>query len=348
MILSLLLSCTRADPELQRLSEAAALWDQGREQLSAGRPDEAAATFERASEVAPSPLLDAWRAQALARAGRLDEAISLLGAVLAARPTFAEARYNRAAYLARQNRLPEAAEELKVALADGAQKPLLVLEDPDFAPHLDKPELSFLPKQTLSVSSVPPEGTAFYSAEIRLAFAIEGPLKEPLQIESGPVLGPVALSGVIEERTETDSGAAVRLEYRYRALGAGAAEFGPVSFRSGSLQAAADAARVVISAPEDRGAPAVAPDVLPLPSALAAKIPLGTAALAGGSLVAHVSPGDRVLTEPELGPAARCEILEGKEVKDLLLRYPPGLSVARVRVVGRDGSPRFDGVPPVL
>ena len=85
----------------------------------------------------------AWHARALAADGQLEPAVELLERVLRVHARFAEARYNRAAYLARLGRLDEAGPELARALADGAARSRQAMVDPDFAPHLDHPAFAF-------------------------------------------------------------------------------------------------------------------------------------------------------------------------------------------------------------
>src|SRR5690606_6659298 len=136
-LLLALLACERPDPELVQQKRALNAWRDGKEHLEQGEAAEAAADFEKALEERPGdPLLQAWLAQALAEQGELDRAIAVLDGVLAEHPDFAEARYNRASYLARSGDPEAAAADLRRALDDGARQPRDVLEDPDFQRYL--------------------------------------------------------------------------------------------------------------------------------------------------------------------------------------------------------------------
>jgi hypothetical protein len=281
----------------------------------------------------------------MAASGELEGAVALLDKALGARPKFAQARYNRAAYLARLGRLPQASQDLKLALEDGARKPIEVLEDPDFVPHLEDEAFGFLPREQLVVTVEPPPPTAFWGAEVALRLTVSGLLRPELTLESAAGEGPIELVSVTEEPMVTGEGAQVRLEYRWRVVGAGPIVLGPVVFGSGKSRVTAEAVRVAAEAPPDKLPPQVEPVVFPLPSRYAAAVPLGTAAKIDGVLVVHVGQGDRVVTEPAMGPAARCEVREGEAATAVLHRYRAGLQVHRVRIVASDGTVRFDGPP---
>jgi hypothetical protein len=338
-------ACSRTDPELVTSARAVEAWEEGRKKLEAQDPKGALVHFQEAAELRPSPLLDAWQAQAMAAAGELEGAVALLDKALIARPKFAQARYNRAAYLVRLGRLPEAAQDLKLALEDGARKPLEVLEDPDFVPHLEHEAFAFLPSEQLVVTVEAPPPTAFWGAEVVLGLTVSGLLRPELTIESAAGEGPIELVSVTEEPLVTGEGAQVRLEYRWRVVGAGPIVLGPVVFGSGKSRVTAEAVRVAAEAPPDKLPPQVEPVAFPLPSRYATQVPLGTASKLDGVLVVHVGQGDRIVTEPSLGPAARCEVRQGEAATAVLHRYRAGLQVSRVRIVASDGTVRFDGPP---
>jgi hypothetical protein len=345
VILWLWWACSGTDPELAATARAVTAWEAGCKKLEAKDHQGALALFEEAARLRPSPLIDAWQAQAMASAGDVQGAVTLLDKVLSARPKFAQARYNRAAYLARLGRLPEAAQDLKLALEDGARKPVEVLEDPDFAPHLAHEAFGFLPQEALVVTVEAPPPTAFWGAEVVLGLTVSGLLRPELTIESAAGEGPIELVSVTEEPMVTGEGAQVRLEYRWRVLGAGPIVLGPVVFGSGKSRVTAEPVRVAAEAPPDKVAPQIEPVSFPLPSRYASQVPLGTAAKVDGVLVVHVGQGDRIMTEPALGPAARIEVRQGDTATEVLHRYRAGAQVHRVRIVSSDGTVRFDGPP---
>ena len=90
----------------------------GTSALESGDYDRAIEAFAEAHRARPNDiLLEAWRAKAFAEAGQTQEAVSLLDRVIAARPSFLEARYNRAAYRARMGDFEGAAVDLTSLLA---------------------------------------------------------------------------------------------------------------------------------------------------------------------------------------------------------------------------------------
>ncbi|MEQ1507496.1 MAG: hypothetical protein ABMB14_35025, partial [Myxococcota bacterium] len=327
-----LTGCGRTDPELDPRARALAAWEAGRAALDAGDFATARTRFHDARALHPVPLLGAWEARAAAAAGDNEGAVALLDAVLDRAPTFAEARYNRAAYLVRLGRIEHAAADLRQALDDGPLRSMMVLEDPDFASVLDHPAFAFLPQDALTVVVTPPPPTAFWGAEVPLHVKLLGIVSPPLSVTADRATGPLELLTVTEDTFATSLGTTgVDLGWTWRVAGAGPVELGPLSFRAGRYTATADVVRVDAQAPPGKTATTTAL-TLDLPSEWIARVPARTAVRLDGQLVAHALPSDRVTTEPELAPPARYELREAGTPTDVVLRWSiAGPATVRIR-----------------
>ncbi|MEZ4235991.1 MAG: hypothetical protein R3F59_07465 [Myxococcota bacterium] len=271
--------------------------------------------------------------------------------MLAVAPTFAEARYNRAAYRLRQAgpavddaTLAAAAEDLRLALSDGEHLAArAVLEDPDFAAVLDRPAFAFLPHRELSVSLEAPPATAFWGAEVDLRLRLQGEVSEPVTVDAARAEGPLELVSVVEDAVEIDGEPALALQWTWRVVGAGPVAIGPLTVHAGGQEATAEAIAVEASAPPDRTAPSRAL-TLALPSTLFAAVPMHRARAVDGALVVHGRPGDRVELEPPGEPAARYERREAGVATEIAWRWP---SATPSKVTVRDGSGAlvFSGAP---
>ncbi len=233
MLLLLWVACSSpGNVELRAQRRALDAWEEGRAALDAERPDDARGAFDRALKERPGDLiLLAWRAQAEAAAGDLAAAVATLDLVLDAEPDFAEARYHRAAYLARAGRPEEAGPDLRRALEDGAGVPLQVLKDPDFRPYRSHDAFSYLPASALLVAAKPLPDRAFRGSEVPVEITVAA-LTDPdaLAVE-GLVHGPVDLRRSVEDRTPGPDGTTVALRWDLVLTGAGPVVVGPLSFR---------------------------------------------------------------------------------------------------------------------
>lgn len=320
MALLLVGACTgqAPDPALVAQRKALDAWDDGRALLEQGSAAEARAAFSRALDHQPAdPLILAWRARAEASAGELRVAIATLDTVLAKEPGLAEARYNRAAYLARLGDVPQAAAELRRALLDGAADPRDVLLDEDFAPHLERPELSFLPQAPLEVRVKGPGGTVFVGSDATVRLVVEGLDLDAVDIEVPAAAGPLRLTRAEERLESLPSGdQRLTLTWTLRAVGAGRVPLGPFVARAGSREAEADGLTLVTLAPEDHDAPDTGSLDLERPRSIAATAPepAAWAWRAGGRLLARTEPGQRVELEGEAPPDLRAlRVVEREE-----------------------------------
>ena len=237
IVLALLLACHPVDPELASRRAALDAYARGEVALAAKDPAAAEAAFDEALVARPGdPLLRAWKAKAQADAGRLDDAITTLDGVLLDEPSFAQARYDRAAWLARAKRPEDAAVDLQIALGGGLNVlPADVLDDPDFAPYLDHPAfVGVIPRQPLAVVLDGPTGTVFWGSDFDVRLTVIGVPRERLLGITAPATGPLRLVAVVEDDTETTDGPARTLAFRLLVTGAGDVVVGPVDAAVGA------------------------------------------------------------------------------------------------------------------
>jgi len=311
--------------------------------LDAGDPASARTEFAAARKKSPDPLLGAWEAKALAASGDREGAVALLADVLTARPDFAVARYNRAAWLVALGRPDEAAPELARALADKAADPLDVLEDPDFATVLDHPAFAFLPRAlvTLTVDPVPP--SAFYGTEVPVVLHVTGRLATPLSL-AATARGPIEITGVREEETAEGR----KATFLVAVTGAGRVEVGPFEVTAGTT-ARADLVSFEAQAPSDR-VPAIATRDLVLPSSLLAQVPERGSAVHDRRLYVRARDSDRVEITPPARGAVPYEWRPVDGVAEVVRLWPAGTVAERVRIVAVNGEVVHDGpvaaVPP--
>jgi hypothetical protein len=352
--------CSGADPDLRAQARSLEAWEEGRAALEAGDAASARDRFHAAHEAWPSPLLGAWEARALASTGQvgdLEAAVARLEQVLRAKPRFAEARYNRAAYMLRleaiapaPGRIEQAAAELQQALADGEDlAPRAVLQDPDFASVLRHPAFAFLPREALSLAVHPPPDTAFWGAEVPLRIRLLGIVDPhpPVAVSADRAVGPLELVTVVEDTVDTAEGQALEITWTWRVIGAGPAVIGPLTVRAGGDTATADVVTVQASAPPDRTAPARTLS-LAIPSELISALEPRAPAIVDGALAVRGRPSDRVEVEPQAspggGPPVRYERREAGVPVDVVWRWPSA-TPARVRIRDGSGAEVFSGAP---
>lgn len=225
LFLSLILGCsTPEEPELILYQQAIAEYDQGTLAMDGGDLPAAIAAFERAQAFRPEDLLiGAWRAKALADSNELEAAITELSRVIAARPSFTEARYNRAAYLARLGRFDESAVDVRKLLGSEAYLASDLYEDPDFSVAVGDASFAFVPKAAVSAELVLPEHSVVQGTEVPVRLRLKSTTRlTGLKVE-GSVTGPAHLTRVLEERAE----GSVTVTWSLRMVGAGPVSVGP-------------------------------------------------------------------------------------------------------------------------
>ncbi len=258
-----LLACTRPDPELVATAQALQAYRRGHALLDTA-PEEALDAFRDAAAARPDePVLRGWIAAAQARSGDLETAIATLDAVLAQHPHFAEAHYNRAAWLARLGRFDDAERALATALRLGASSPREAVTDPDFMPHIADGRFPFLPRETLRVVVDAPS-SVFLGGDLHLQLDVTGAEEHPVRVEAERARGPLRLLEVREDHRPDRR----HIRYVFRVLGRGTATLGPFHVRAGPWEGTAPPHQVQILAPAE--APPAHPNPLSLltPSAM--------------------------------------------------------------------------------
>lgn len=329
--------CNQPDPVLVAQKEAAALADEGEAKLAAGDAAGARERFAAARATHDAPLLAAWEATAMARAGDLEGATQLAAKALERAPTLAAARYNRAAWLVGLGRPDEAGPELQRALADGAAVPLEVLDDPDFASVLDHGAFSFLPKTALVAATEVVRGAAFLGGEVELRLVVDG-LVPDLRVEAATLRGPIELVRATEEREGPHR---VSVTWVHRVVGAGEVVLGPFTVTSGARSAIVEPITLTAEAPPDHRAPAVTP-WLPVPSQHTRDRP---AWVHEGRWFVRAGPFDKVrFPTPSVRPARLETSLEGalQSVLHVVQAPPAG---GEIVVEEADGTEKWRGTP---
>lgn len=343
------LACAWPDPELAAQRDALDAWERGRAALDAGDPAAAREAFREAARRRPGDVeLLAWEASAAAAAGDLHDAIRLLDQVLDKRPTFHEARYNRAAYHARLGDAARAADDLETALASGLDRPPRdVIADPDFAAYVGTPEFAFLPREPLTVAVERPEGAVFWGSLFEIRLRVAGAGTEPVGVTAEEVAGPIELVSVVEDVVPSTNPEFRDLTWTFRVLGAGEIHLGPFHVLAGKRAVAVDAITVVARAPEGKEQPATAPPPIRFatPRELAGKQPLGTAWRHADGVTVRVSPPDRVVAGPETADyerIVRYEYRDKGQPEWMLLVFPDAPADFHVRI-SRGGNVVYEG-----
>lgn len=287
------------DPDLVSRRQALDAWERGVAAIEAGDGGAAEQAFVEAQRHRPGdPLLRAWQARAQAEDGQIERAIETLDHVLEAAPTFAEARYNRAAWLARAGRVEEAGPELARALEDGGIDPREVLEDVDFQPHLGHPALAFLPDAPLDVQVEAPDGPVFLGSEAPVRVQVRGRQLEGLQVVWPAVQGPARVSKAVERWDTEDGDTIVEVTWYVSARGAGQITLGPARVAAGDRVVEGEVVTLVTLAPPEHEPPADSLLDLRLPSAVSSTapepLPAPIAWREGPVVHVRVGPGERV------------------------------------------------------
>lgn len=245
-----LLGC--ADPALSRYRDALDAYDAGREALSAGRAEEAAADFRRAAALDPdSATALAWQAWALDQAGKGSEALGVLDEALARFPADPTLRYNRAALRARAGALDGAAEDLRVLYAAGALDPVVAGEDPDFAALAGDPEtVALAPPPAVEVQVAPSAGPVLIGDTTTLELSLRSRADELLSFtDQGAAPGLLRHTRTVEDLLEPEGRIQPRtLSLSFKAVTAGEGALGPWLVRAGSASGEVPASPVSVLA----------------------------------------------------------------------------------------------------
>jgi len=302
LLVALLVAC-RTDPQLDPFARSLAEWEAGREALDAGEPGRAAEAFARARAADPSSTtLPLWEARARAAGGDLDGAVALLDELLRARPGVAEARYNRAAYLARQGRPEAGRDDLRLALAADVATPYAAAADPDFAPHRAGPVYAgLLPPTDVTGSVAGPDGPVFLGSVVEVKLNLEALARTPILLRrDGPDPGCLHLDRLLEDDLEHADVRLRQLTLRMTATAPCEVELGPFVAGAGGVEVELGRVKVQVEAPPGAaGRASVLPATLFVPSDHA---PVGaevrTVAVADGTLA--------------LGPLRRTLVADGR------------------------------------
>lgn len=353
-IVSCLLGCVGSSPSPELVSASRSLqeWRAGSEHLANGDAAGALASFDRALQSRPDdPLLLAWRGRALAEGGDLSGAVGAMDAALARAPSFAEAAYNRAAYLARLGRVDEAGVALKHALSLGAADPRDVLQDPDFMPHLDHVALAFLPKAPITARLKGPGGSVFVGSDAVVRLQVSGLALDGVVVEGPTAAGPFRMSGV-EERLERPSGADEQLilTWTLRALGPGSLVVGPLVLRDGPRTVTVDSLTLVSVTDRDESVPALKSPSWQRPKTLARIAsqppPAPSAWRRGSALWAALPPGSQVTGPDATPPDFRATRVVDRQEQWVIYRWDNAPADASIEAV-RGGTVLLSGAVPL-
>lgn len=239
------------DPALKPFAASVHAWEDGRAALEKGRPADAVVAFASARTHDPgSVALRLWEAKALAETGALDQADAALSELLHSDPSIGVAWYNRAAYRARADRLPEAAADLSKALSLGARSALEAAADPDFAPALAHPAFAgILPAQPLEATVTGP-GAVFVGSRYTLEFTVSALPAASISIErTGADPACLRLQRIVQDDHQEAGRTTRRLAVDLRAEGPCDSALGPFVVTAGGARLSLDPVPVKIEAP---------------------------------------------------------------------------------------------------
>ncbi|NCG19524.1 MAG: hypothetical protein GWP91_11005 [Rhodobacterales bacterium] len=330
------------DPDLVQQQQAVALWEQGKIALEAGDAGLARQRFIEARTRRPEDaLLMAWEAQAMAAQGDLPLAILKLDDALRLEPQLVEARYNRAAWLARMGDHLEAAQTLAPLVREGEISAVQVRDDADFNQALQGPFFAFLPGKAVTMSVDTLASRAFWGSQVDYGLTFSGGGDGPLSLAL-PVSGPVLPVALVEDLTVDGR----RVTLTVKAQGQGGITFGPVDAKLAGQHLQGGAFSVDAIAPEDKMTPTSLPAVVALaPSALSLWMPEIGARAVNDDLWIRLSPADRVEFSGAESDRVRYELRRGGQPEVRWYRYPGlGTNVERV-LVWRGTEVIWEGLP---
>jgi hypothetical protein len=343
VFLSFLLGCGGpGEPELSSYKQAITEFDQGTQAMEAGDLPTALAAFERAQAIRPSDvILGAWRAKVLADSGQLEAAIAELGKVVAARPNFTEARYNRAAYLARLERFDEAAKDIRKLLDAEAYTVADLYEDPDFEAALGDAAFAFVPKATVTGELLVPEHAVVHGTDVPVRLRLSSTTRLTGLDVTGTVTGPARLTRVLEE--PFDGG--VTVTWTLRVVGSGSVAVGPFWVEAaGAQKHQVFATQFETWTPPNRAEEEPRTVSLQLPSKRVGDRTPSDAWREGESVYVLISEGHKVETTP---PAAVDAVIYERRRKGLadwvLLQYAVSADQKLGIQIKHRGQPVFEG-----
>jgi len=326
----------------------------GRGLLEEGDALGAAGRFEAAAAEDPAhSLLRSWQAWALARGGRLDEAIALLEAAPPA-SLLPQDLFNLGAWNARRGRIEEAVAWLERAVVADPGLRSGIATDPDLDPARAAIEASSAlgaePARALMTGE---EGAILAGEPYDLTLLVEGLGDRAVALHWERPLSPdLVLARVVDELTIAGAGESPRrnVAYQLRTRGAGEGDLGPWTLTVGDQPLAVAPVRWQALLP-----PGVAIAPLPAPAEIDERWWTPREALSGltppaaewraGRLVVVFSPGDEMTTEPALDAAGALQVeLRRDDQAELLARaWPldPAGPAVRVRLE-RDGRVVLD------
>ncbi len=330
------------DPALADQRQALVLWEQGKQALEHGDAVLALQHFAEARRQRPEDaLLLAWEAQALAQKGDLQQAILRLDQALLLEPKLLEARYNRAAWLARSGNHLEAAQALAPLITLGEVAPDQVKDDPDFSAALQGPFFAFLPKESVEMTMRAPAESAFWGSQFDLTLSVEGGGVEPARLHL-PVDGPVTPVALVEDLNA--SGRTIVLTVKVQ--GEGTISLGPVRLSVDGQRLEQERVVVTAIAPEDKETRANLPEVMPIPPSLLLDwMPELGARSVAGELWIRTSPADRVEFAEAGGDRVRYELRRDGQPEIRWYRYPGLGDVVKHVLVRRGAEVIWEGPP---
>lgn len=300
MVAALAACGSASESPTDNLRAALESWRAGADALGQGDAEAARRHFQEARRRRPEDaVLLAWQARAESELGFHQVAVELLDHALILRPEFSEARYNRAAYLARMGHAEAAGEELERALDAGSWTVREVASDADFEPYLGHPAFAFLPTEAVAAAwTAADHHSVFQGNTFSLSAHVFGAGEHPIGVTAERLEGPIVLTGAREAMLDSTDGKVRELTWTWRALGPGLAEVGPLVVTANGRSTTLREVDVRLLAPPD----AVAPEVvhlsrLPTPLEFAAGERPRASSLAGDLVVVH-EHGDRVEVSP--------------------------------------------------
>lgn len=237
--------------EFSHYDAALRAYDEGKAALESA-PEESVRAFERARAADPeSPILVAWLAKALVATGRIDEALAVLDDGQKRHPEDATLHYNRAALLARQGRVEEAAGELRSLVAKGRVQVLDIQSDPDFAVLEGDPRfLDLFPSEQVHVELRGEGGAVLVGEPFAVRIAVESREGQTVTFtDMGKPSGLLRHQRTVEDVVRRGDGLVAReLEVTWRAIAPGKASIGPWLVAAGGTSALTDDVAVEVKA----------------------------------------------------------------------------------------------------
>jgi hypothetical protein len=295
-VIGLIIACTTKG-EFSHYDDALRAYDEGRAALDRNEPAQSVQAFERAHAADPeSPVLVGWLAKALVAGGQIDRALAVLEDGANSHPEDTTLRYNRAALLARQGRVEEAAGELRALVAKGRVAVLDIRGDADFAVLADDPRFTdLLPPEQIRVVMRGEAGAVLIGEAFTVKIEVESREGQLLSLtDMGKPSGLLHHQRTVEDVLHRGDGLVDRdLEVTWRAVAPGQSTIGPWLVAAGGSSALTDDVPVEVKA---LGGQATKLEPLEVgavysPDALLAGRPTPWAGRIGDALIVKIAPG---------------------------------------------------------